>query len=177
MAEVMLERVRKGQFVLGLLYGHPGVFVAPTLRALHIAQEEGFKAKMLPGISAEDCLFADLKIDPAAPGCITYEATAMVRQRQLIDPHCHLIVWQVGCVDVVDMDMSKNRIELVLDYLEEHYGPNHTVVHYIAGVVPFQKSTVERYRSKSVAKLYFVPSAALWAQGMAANDVFDQKPA
>jgi hypothetical protein len=30
---------------------------------------------MLPGISAEDCLFADLGIDPGIYGCQSYEAT------------------------------------------------------------------------------------------------------
>jgi len=29
---------------------------------------------MLPGISAEDCLVADLGIDPASSGCQSYEA-------------------------------------------------------------------------------------------------------
>jgi hypothetical protein len=30
---------------------------------------------MLPAISAEDCLFADLGVDPADHGCPSYEAT------------------------------------------------------------------------------------------------------
>ena len=60
MAEVMLREVRKGFFVVGVFYGHPGVFVNPSHRALAIANSEGFEAVMLPGVSAEDCLFADL---------------------------------------------------------------------------------------------------------------------
>ena len=30
---------------------------------------------MLPGVSAKDCLYADLLIDPSNPGCVTYEAS------------------------------------------------------------------------------------------------------
>jgi hypothetical protein len=36
---------------------------------------DGFDAVMLPGISAEDCLFADLGIDPGMIGCQSFEAT------------------------------------------------------------------------------------------------------
>ncbi|OAX30902.1 hypothetical protein K503DRAFT_806585 [Rhizopogon vinicolor AM-OR11-026] len=65
MCEVMLKSVRAGQDVLGVFYGHPGVFVSPSHRAIAVAREEGYKAKMLPGISAEDYMFADLEFDPS----------------------------------------------------------------------------------------------------------------
>jgi hypothetical protein len=63
--KVMLRYVRAGHNVIGIFYGHPGVFVSPAHRAIAIAREEGFKAKMLLGISAEDVLFTDLGVDPA----------------------------------------------------------------------------------------------------------------
>ena len=49
MAEVMLHDVRKGLTVVGVFYGHPGVFVNPSHRAIAIARREGYQAMMLPG--------------------------------------------------------------------------------------------------------------------------------
>ncbi len=69
MAEVILNEVRSGFYVVGVFYGHPGVFVNPSHRAISIARNEGHEAIMLPGVSAEDCLFADLLVDPSRPGC------------------------------------------------------------------------------------------------------------
>jgi uncharacterized protein YabN with tetrapyrrole methylase and pyrophosphatase domain len=101
--KVMLKDVRAGHDVLGIFYGHPGVFVSPTHRAIAIAREEGYKARMLPGISAEDCLFADLGIDPAINGCVTHEATELLMRDRALNPSVHNIIWQVGGVGVTTM--------------------------------------------------------------------------
>lgn len=66
----MLQEVRLGKKVVGVFYGHPGVFVSPSHRAISIARFEGYEAKMLPAVSAEDSLYADLGIDPSRPGCV-----------------------------------------------------------------------------------------------------------
>ena len=68
MAEAILEPVRAGKRVCAAFYGHPGVFVLPSHDAIRRARAEGFDATMLPGVSAEDCLVADLGVDPAAHG-------------------------------------------------------------------------------------------------------------
>jgi Tetrapyrrole (Corrin/Porphyrin) Methylases len=98
--------VRKGENVVGLFYGHPGVFVSPSHRSIDLAREEGYTATMLPGISAEDCLFADLGIDPSIPGCLTYEATDMLIRNKPLVPSSHLIVYQVGCIGITDFQFN-----------------------------------------------------------------------
>ena len=102
----MLREVRAGLDVVGVFYGHPGVFVAPSHRALAIAKEEGYKARMLPGISAEDCLYADLGIDPANPGCLIYEASDFLITERPVNINSHLILFQVGCVGVADFNFT-----------------------------------------------------------------------
>jgi hypothetical protein len=148
MSEEMLLHLRKGQNVVGVFYGHPGVFVSPSHRSIDIARREGFTAKMLPGISAEDCLFADLNIDPAIPGCLTYEATDLLVRNKPLVPSSHLIVYQVGCVGITDFNFSgfnNTNFEFLLDYLETAYGPEHSVTHYIAAILPFIEPTMEKY--------------------------------
>lgn len=98
MAETILASVRKGNMTVAVFYGHPGVFVTPSHRAIYIARQEGYKAKMLPGVSAEDCLYADLDIDPASSGCSMYEASFLLLEPDRLDSRHHLIIWQVGCV-------------------------------------------------------------------------------
>ena len=102
----MLRDVRSGCNVLGIFYGHPGVFVSPSHRAISIARSEGFAAKMLPGVSAEDYLFSDLGFDPAAPGCMTQEATSLLIYNKKLDPSVHNIIWQVGAVGVHNTDFD-----------------------------------------------------------------------
>jgi uncharacterized protein YabN with tetrapyrrole methylase and pyrophosphatase domain len=102
----MLRAVRAGHDVLGVFYGHPGVFVSPSHRAIAMAREEGYKAKMLPGISAEDYMFADLEFDPSQYSCNTYEATELLLRDRPLDPTIQHIIWQVGSVGVTDMEFE-----------------------------------------------------------------------
>ena len=73
--EAILEPVREGRRVCAVFYGHPGVFVQPSHEAIRRLRADGLRPRMLPGISAEDCLFADLGIDPGTCGCQSYDAT------------------------------------------------------------------------------------------------------
>jgi hypothetical protein len=82
--------------VCGVFYGHPGVFSQAPHRAIEQARREGFQAHMEPGISAEDCLYADLGIDPGNVGCQHYEASQFMFYRRVVDPSAYLILWQIG---------------------------------------------------------------------------------
>lgn len=64
MVNRILKYVKDGLRVCVAFYGHAGIFVLPSHEGIKQARELGFTAYMLPGISAEDCLFADLGIDP-----------------------------------------------------------------------------------------------------------------
>lgn len=99
----MLRDVHAGHTVLGIFYGHPGIFVNPSHRAIAIAREEGFEARMLPGVSAEDYMFADLGFDPATFGCAAYEASGLIYRGRRLDPTINNIIWQVGGVGVTTM--------------------------------------------------------------------------
>src|SRR3990167_6833486 len=62
-ADYVLEVLRTNINVCVVLYGHPLVFAQPAMMAVIKARKEGYPVKVLPGISAEDCLFADLLVD------------------------------------------------------------------------------------------------------------------
>ena len=102
----MLRDVRAGHDVLGIFYGHPGVFVSPSHRAIALAREEGYKARMLPGVSAEDYMFADLEFDPSQYGCMTCEATEVLLRDRPLNPSVHNIIWQVGGVGIATTEFN-----------------------------------------------------------------------
>jgi hypothetical protein len=147
MAEVMLREVRAGRYVVGVFYGHPGVFAMPPHRAIAIARHEGYRAEMLAGVSAEDNLFADLGFDPAHPGCQTLEATDLLQRRRPLVTEMHLVLFQVGAVGDRDYDFDrfKNRsFDLLIERLIAAYGETHDVYHYVAAMYAPCRPFIER---------------------------------
>ena len=147
MVEEILTPVRAGKRVCAAFYGHPGVFVLPSHDAVKQARREGFVAEMLPGISAEDCLFADLGVDPAEAGCQSYEATRFLERRPTIEPRAALVLWQIGVVGTANHSAVPvaPRLGELVDRLREHYPAEHEVVVYEAssfvGVAPLIRPT------------------------------------
>jgi uncharacterized protein YabN with tetrapyrrole methylase and pyrophosphatase domain len=148
MVRRVLEPVRQGRRVCWALYGHPGVFVNPSHAAIREAREEGFSATMLPGISAEDCLFADLGIDPAVHGCQSYEATDFLVQKRTIDPTSDLILWQVGIIGVITFKstdfLHREGLCFLVETLKQHYPEDHPVVLYEASQYAVTEPVMER---------------------------------
>jgi uncharacterized protein YabN with tetrapyrrole methylase and pyrophosphatase domain len=138
MVERILECVRQGLRTCAVFYGHPGVFVYPSHEAVRRARKEGFSALMLPGVSAEDCLFADIGIDPAASGCQSYEATDWLFSLRRTDPSCTLVLWQIGVVGNTTFtagEYDRSLLPLLIGKLMQDYPPDHPVAAYEAAVV------------------------------------------
>lgn len=166
MVEHILKFVRDGLRVCAVFYGHPGVFVFPGHEAIRQARHEGFDAHMLPGISAEDCLFADLDIDPARGGCQSFEATDFLVYKRRFDPTSSLILWQVGVIG--DLTFKKkvmykqDGLYLLVDVLARYYGLEHEVVIYVASEYPFCRPLVQRVALKNLAKSNLSPVSTLY---------------
>jgi tetrapyrrole methylase family protein/MazG family protein len=130
----ILETLLKYKNVCVVMYGHPAVFAQPALDAVKQAKKAGCFAKILPAISAEDCLFADLLIDPGSCGCQSYEATDFLIHSRQFDTKSHLIVWQVGVIGALTHVKSQNHktgIIVLVEYLKQFYLSRHTVTVYI----------------------------------------------
>jgi alpha-ketoglutarate-dependent taurine dioxygenase/precorrin-6B methylase 1 len=143
--ERILIYVRSELRVCVAFYGHPGVFVVSGHEAVRRATQEGYSAKMLPGISSEDCLFSDLGIDPASNGCQSYEATDFLLVERRIDPRSSLILWQIGMLGQRDYrnSFSTAGIPLLVDFLQIYYGSDHIVTLYEAAVYPICSPRIE----------------------------------
>lgn len=141
MADRIVQAVVEGQNVCAAFYGHAGVFVTPSHEAIRRVQALGLDAKMLPGVSAEDCLIADLGLDPSRFGCQSYEATQFLFRDYKIDPYMTQIIWQIGLageasLSVLNANHSQSGLAILTDVLLEHYPENHEVIVYEAATLP-----------------------------------------
>lgn len=142
MVERILASVRAGRRTCAVFYGHPGVFVGPAHQAIREARADGFPAEMLAGVSAEDCLFTDLGIDPATDGCQSYEATDFLVNGRQIDASSHVVLWQVGVLGDRSFSYQVSDvkgIELLTKRLGETYPLDHRVCVYEASILPLCK--------------------------------------
>jgi uncharacterized protein YabN with tetrapyrrole methylase and pyrophosphatase domain len=158
MVATLLAEVRAGSQVCAAFYGHPGVFAWPAHKAIELARAEGFRAHMEPGVSAEDCLYADLGIDPGKYGCQHYEASQFMLYRRHVDPSAYLVLWQIG----VAGDRSLARFatgaayrQVLVDVLAADYPPDHEVTLYEAATLAIRPPKIE------TLPLSALPNAAL----------------
>ncbi len=171
MVERILASVRSGWRTCAVFYGHPGVFVDPAHSAIRQARKEGFKADMIAGVSAEDCMFADLGIDPATAGCQSYEATDFLVNRRRVDPTSHVVIWQAGVLGDRTFSLTvrqTNALELLVERLVETYPREHELCIYQAAVLPGCKPVIkwaplgrlEKSQLSIISTLYIPPSEA-----------------
>ena len=139
MADRMVELASQGQNVCAIYYGHPGIFVLSTHMAMERLEEAGIPVNMLPGISADACLFADLNMDPATTGCQSYEATQFLLSERSIDTGAALILWQVGLVGehtLKGQKPGKHGLAALTRLLKQDYPGNHKMCIYEAPTLP-----------------------------------------
>ncbi|GLQ96200.1 hypothetical protein GCM10007863_06180 [Dyella mobilis] len=147
MVEAMMTEVRAGKRVCGVFYGHPGVFAWAPHKAVETARSEGFPAQMEPGISSEDCLYADIGIDPATFGCQHYETSQFMLYRRRIDPSAWLILWQIGLAgDKTNLRTTTGPAyrQVLVEILARDYPLDHEVIIYQAATLPIQTPRIER---------------------------------
>jgi uncharacterized protein YabN with tetrapyrrole methylase and pyrophosphatase domain len=164
MVEEILAAVRRGSRVCAAFYGHPGVFVDPSHEAVRRARKEGFRATMLPAVSAEDCLIADLGVNPGARGWQSYEATELLLRRHRLDPTAALVLWQVDAVGKLtyDADPVAQGLSVLAEYLLELYPADHEGVFYRASLYPIAKPLIEPVALGELPRREGTPPATLY---------------
>jgi len=149
MVDAMLAEVRAGHRTCAAFYGHPGVFTQVSHQAIAQARRDGYIAVMEAAVSSEDCLYADLGIDPGHVGCQHCEATQFMIYQRRVDPSAYLVLWQVAHAG----DRSLGRFStdaayrrLLVDRLREDYPVDHEVLVYEAATSPIGTPRMERIR-------------------------------
>ena len=136
---------------------------------------------MLPAVSAEDCLFADLGIDPG-DGCQAYEATSFLMQRHPIDPTAHLLLWQVGTIGNWTYESTGYDLRTfpsLVAKLQQFYSPAHPVTVYEASFDPRGRARAAtnatrasarfaRYSRHYAARTAFTCAVVAWVESQRA---------
>jgi hypothetical protein len=169
LVETVLEPVRLGRNVCMVTYGHPAIFDDSCHEAVRRARAEGFTAELLPAVSAMDCLFADLGVDPGRQGLQLFDATDFLLFRRTPDVTVPLVLWQISVIGETVTTGAVNRpgLALLAERLEELYGAEHEVIVYEATPFPVGRPLIERSSVRDLASApltglstLFVPTAS-----------------
>lgn len=125
------------------LYGHPMVFVSPSRFVLEEAPERGLEVEVQPGVSAMDCVYADVGFDPSTSGVQMVEATDLLVREWELNPQMPAMIWQVGAVEtgMYVKDWSEpERFTRFRRYLQRFYPDDHEVYLLQTATYPLAES-------------------------------------
>jgi precorrin-2 methylase len=162
--ELMMVEVRANRKVCGVFYGHPGIFAWSPHKVIEVARAEGYAARMEPGISAEDCLYADLGIDPGTYGCQHFEVNQFVFFKRRVDPAAYLVLWQVAMLANASISMvgaTRDYQQLLVDRLSKNYSLDHEVIIYRAATLPIEGPGIRRVALKDLPAASMTPEETL----------------
>ena len=138
----IIEEYKKVSVLCVIFYGHPTVFADSALNAVRQIKKDGGEAIILPAVSAHDCLFSDLEIDPGSQGCFLIEATELVLFDRQIDIYSHLILWQAANFGRTD-DQLSDKLTILNQYLCNFYPEQHLLCLYEAASLPTMAPRIE----------------------------------
>jgi len=164
MVEKILSCLEKSGDLCVVFYGHPGVLCYPGLEAVRRARLKGVSARMLPGVSAEDNLIADLGIETAS--LQSYEATAFLIYGYRFDTSAGLLLWQLDVLGETRWNPPHKkvpgRLKVLVDYLAGFYGRHHHVYLYRAAEIPIAQPLIKRLPLSDLAGSESVGGSTLY---------------
>lgn len=156
MTEVVCQAVRDGKKVVLALYGHPGIFACVGHFAIERLKSEGYDAKMLPGVSADACLYADLGFDPGTTGCQAYEATQFLFSGVPLNTSAYTILWQIGLAGehtLKTFKTTQDNLEATVRILNKWFPLDHEMIIYEAPFIPVQSPRIDRFQLKDFPQM------------------------
>ena len=169
MTDYILSYLYQGLKVCAVFYGHPGVFARSGHESIRRAQAEGYSTRMLPAVSSEDCLFADLGIDPSDCGCQSFEATDFLVYDRKFDPTSSLILWQIAMIGETKAinEVNTTNLFILVEMLQKSYISSHKVALYEAAQYPICDPLIQWVNLENVpysqvtqlSTLYIPPNA------------------
>jgi len=148
MATAVLEAALDHPPVTFAVYGHPLVYVYPSMQILRAASLLGIRVQVLPGISTLDALLIDVGLDPGFSGLQMYEATDVLLRDRPLQPDVPCVLWQVGAVETLLHSTAPSlpaRFELLQAHLLKFYPPDHEVTAIYTSTFPLAPSDITSF--------------------------------
>lgn len=150
--DVISGAITNGPVSFGL-YGHPTVFAYPPFVIKFVAESLGLTVGVVPGISAMDCMFAELMIDPATDGMQMFEATdVVIRQRQLLTD-VQTLIWQIGALETglySRKSSSRDRFAKFLDHVFKFFPEDHPATAIFVSDSPLIPTIIYNFRLREL---------------------------
>ncbi|HAT2053601.1 SAM-dependent methyltransferase [Legionella pneumophila] len=154
-----------------VIYGHPCVFATPGLLAFS-GLSNNIKTVVCPGISAQDCLYADLRFDPASGGIQSFDATEYLLYDRSVDISSHVVVNQIGMVGNLGLPTNTvnfEAINFIKNKLIKLYKNGKKAIIYEAALYPgthpkiteFELEQLDRQELTTLSTLYIPPDENL----------------
>ena len=169
----IVEQHLKIKLLCVIFYGHPTVFADSALNAVQRINNMDGDAIILPAISAMDCLFSDLKLDPGKSGCFSIEATELLIFERHIDNNSHFLIWQAANLGAHD-GLQTTKIGVLCDYLLEYYPSKHPVCIYEASQLPTIKHRADWIKLDELSNADITPISTLYFPPIQ-NKILSQK--
>lgn len=123
--------------------GHPVVGAEAPFLIHEMARLLKLEVRTLPAVSAMDCLFAELMLDPCLTGLQMFEATDLLLRQRPLQADVPALIWQVGALETRLHTLRPSvpeRFARFQRYLLQFYPAAHQVVAYYATPHPLMKS-------------------------------------
>jgi precorrin-6B methylase 1 len=148
MAVAVIEAALDHPPVTFAMGGHPIVGAEAPFLIHEMARLLDLEVVTLPGISAMDCMFSELMIDPCVDGLQMYEATDLLLRRHSLLPAVPALIWQIGVVET-RLHTQRRSKPLRFDRFKAHvlqfYPPGHLVTAYFASQHPLMRSQILQF--------------------------------
>ncbi|MBB4305186.1 precorrin-2 methylase [Rhodobium orientis] len=146
------------------LYGHPTIYAYPPFLVREMAASLGLSVKLLPGISALDCLFCDLAIDPSVNGIQMFEATDLLLREHPINTAAATVIWQIGSLETALFSSARSaasRFDRFRDYLLRFFPEHHPIYAVYSQPHPMLKSQVHKFEISKIEQFSTVLHSAV----------------
>jgi len=148
MAARVIEAALDHPPVVFAIHGHPLVAAHPPFLVLELAKALDLSVQVLPGISAMDTIFADLRLDPVVHGVQMYEATDLLLRRRPLQPDVPAIIWQIGPIETCLHSARVSRPERFarfIRHLRQFYPARHEVAAIYCSPHPLLPPAILRF--------------------------------
>ena len=142
----------------------PASLPASGHMAIKDARAEVYVAEMLPGISALDCLVADLGLDPGRMGMQSMETTQFMIYQRRIDPTALLILWQpflAGELSLKRFETTAARVQVLVDKLARDYPLGARSDPHEAATNPLEPTRIDRLSLRDLPHAAMVGATTL----------------
>jgi hypothetical protein len=155
MSAAVIEAALDHPPVAFAVYGHPQIYVYPTMQLTQAAQALGLRVKVVPGISALDALLVDVGLDPGFAGLQMYDATDLLLRRRPLLNDVPCVLWQIGAVETVLHSTARStpvRFQRLQDHLATFYPLDHELVAVFTSTYPLVPSTLITFPLRDLAE-------------------------